>query len=61
MLTWIPTERALPEEGRVVETRVDGQPGSFLRLKLVGPLWLLPCGSFRVFYLPTHWRPVNRE
>jgi hypothetical protein len=63
MQPWTRTNCAVPADGRVVETKVDDgrRLGCFLRLKRLGHLWLLPCGEFRTFYTPTHWRPLNQE
>lgn len=55
---WISVEDRLPEDGKIVETKIDD--GKFIRniqkLKRKGNLWFLPDGSMYVYYSPTHWK-----
>lgn len=59
-MSWISTtnERFLPEEGRVVQTKIDDVRGvhNEAKLKRQGRLWFYPDGSMYVYYTPTHWR-----
>lgn len=47
-----------PQDGVVVETKVDNGDGerNVQKLKRKGNLWFLPDGSMYVYYTPTHWR-----
>ena len=58
MLTWIPTAERLPDNGVVVETKIDDERGerNVQTLKRSGRLWFFPDGSMYVYYTPTHWR-----
>ncbi len=53
---WIPTERALPPEGEVVNTMDSG--GHVQTLKRQGRLWFFPDGSMYVYYTPTLWQAL---
>lgn len=55
---WISTHDQLPENGMVVETKIDDAMGcsDVSRLKRMDNLWFLPSGSMYVYYEPTHWR-----
>jgi len=57
--TWFETERSLPRDGVVVDTKVDDAKGvrNEQPLKRSGNLWFFPDGSMYVYYTPTHWRP----
>lgn len=63
---WIECAKELPEEGRVVDTKIDDERGSRNEtpLQRQGRLWFFPDGSMYVYYTPTHWRrakkPVNK-
>jgi hypothetical protein len=58
---WIRVDSRLPDDGVVVDTKVDDEHGVRNETKRVrlGGLWWLPDGSMYVYYLPTHWRPVD--
>lgn len=60
MSEWISTKERLPEEGRIVETRICDEKGERNRttLKREGKLWFFPDGSMYVYYTPTHWKPL---
>mgnify|MGYP004499142151 CR=1 FL=1 len=55
---WQPVRYGLPENGVVVETKVDDGNGCRLvqKLKRKNNLWFLPDGNMYVYYTPTHWR-----
>ena len=55
---WVPTARRTPDEGVVVETKIDDADGvrNVRTLKRQGSLWFMPDGSMYVYYRPTHWR-----
>lgn len=57
-LLWISTQDVLPDEGVVVDTKVDDRQGvrNEQKLKRYNNLWFLPDGSMYVYYTPTHWR-----
>jgi 3-methyladenine DNA glycosylase Mpg len=59
MAEWTDVTHALPNEGVVVETKIDDEHGcrNVQALKRRGYLWFLPDGSVYVYYIPTHWRP----
>lgn len=58
-MKWIPIIISMPEDGVVVQTKIDD--GVTVRneqeLMKVGNLWFYPDGSMYVYYTPTHWRP----
>lgn len=55
---WISTSKRLPEEGLIVQTKIDNADGvrKEQRLKRRGRLWFHPDGMTYVYYTPTHWR-----
>jgi hypothetical protein len=55
---WIECSRLLPQEGLLVETKIDDQYGCRNYAKLIrkGGLWFLSDMSMYVYYTPTHWR-----
>ena len=57
---WVPTIRALPDEGVVVWTKLDDSNGlrNEQKLKRYGRLWYLSDDSMCVYYTPTHWAPL---
>ena len=61
MRPWILVADRLPEEGRVVETKISDWRGerNIARLYRRGKLWFLPDGSMYVYYTPTHWRGIG--
>lgn len=57
---WTPTADRLPEDNRVVMTKIDDAKGgerNLQTLKRRGNLWWTPDGEMYVYYTPTHWRP----
>jgi hypothetical protein len=60
---WIATHERLPDEGVVVETKIDfgGGVRNVQRLKRQGRMWLFADGSMYVYYEPTHWRATDSE
>lgn len=52
------TSESLPEEGRVVITKIGDNQGERNHQELVrkGKLWFFPDMSMYVYYTPTHWR-----
>ena len=59
-MPWISVEQLLPEDGRVVETKVEDENGcgNERQLKRDGRMWFDPRDSTYVYYTPTHWRPI---
>lgn len=55
---WMKTSNKLPENGVIVETKIDDEHGcrNQGRLYRGNNLWFLPDGSMYVYYTPTHWR-----
>ena len=52
----------LPEEGLVVETKIDNKWSGIrnqTRLKRMHNLWFIPSGEMYVYYCPTHWRFIQ--
>lgn len=60
--TWVSTGERLPDNGVVVETKLDyGKSFSFHQkqtLKRSGNLWFVPDGKMYVYYTPSHWREL---
>lgn len=58
---WTKVSEQLPEEGVVVDTKIDDDYGirNERKLKRQGRLWVVEDGSMYVYYTPTHWRPVK--
>jgi hypothetical protein len=58
MNPWNPTHQSLPDNGIVVETKIDDGNGvrNEQTLKRSNNLWFFPDGSMYVYYTPTHWR-----
>lgn len=55
---WHRTSEKLPDNGSVVETKVEDENGcrNEQRLRFYHNLWFLPDGSTYVYYNPTHWK-----
>jgi hypothetical protein len=55
---WVKCSIKLPENGKLVETKIDDEKGvrNEQILKRQGNLWYVPDGSMYVYYTPTHWR-----
>jgi hypothetical protein len=56
---WIKTNKELPPENVVVETKIDNGmndiPRNVKKLVRKGQLWFYPDMSMYVYYTPTHW------
>ena len=61
MSEWIEVAKRLPTEGVVVDTKIHDDLGcrNVQHLKRVGRLWFFPDGTMYVYYVPTHWRPLE--
>lgn len=62
MSNWIQCTERLPDEGVVVETKIDDADGCQNEKTLVrkGRLWFVDINlSSYVYYMPTHWRYSN--
>lgn len=57
-MAWYRTADMLPEQGEIVDTKVDDWRGcrNEQRLKFSHNLWWIPDGSIYVYYNPTHWK-----
>jgi len=55
---WNLVQNILPENGMVVETKIDNSEGvrCVQKLKRQNNLWFFPDGSMYVYYIPTHWK-----
>lgn len=55
---WVSVNESLPEDGVVVDTKIDDDGGvrNTQLLKRQGRLWFFRDGSMYVYYTPTHWR-----
>jgi hypothetical protein len=60
-MKYIPTSESLPEDGKIVMTKIDDANGlrNESTLKRQGNLWFVPDGSMYVYYRPTHWRDLT--
>jgi len=58
---WMPISSA-PDD-TVVETKIHDVHGlrNQTTLKKMRGLWWFPDGSMYVYYVPTHWRPVQEK
>lgn len=58
---WTHVEKAIPEDGRIVMTKLDDTRGcrNEQPLKLIKRLWYVPDEAIYVYYVPTHWRPLS--
>jgi hypothetical protein len=61
MADWIRCATRLPENGAVVETKIDDAHGvrNVAKLKRLGRLWFFSDGSMYIYYTPTHWRALS--
>lgn len=60
MGVWISVEDKLPDNGRLVMTRICDERGErnvqiMYRNK---NLWFIPDSGMYVYYMPTHWKPL---
>ena len=55
---WHKTSEQLPQEGIVVDTKIEDEHGcrNTQRLYRRGNIWYLADGSMYVYYTPTHWK-----
>lgn len=51
---WIPTDRALPPNGELVDAMDSG--GHVQPLKRQDRLWFVPDGSMYVYFTPKFWK-----
>jgi hypothetical protein len=64
MNNWVRTNDRLPDEGVVVNTKIDDENGcrNEQPLKRCGTLWYIPSSnSMYVYYSPTHWRYADAK
>ena len=56
-MDWTPLTLKFPEQGIVVNTKIDDKSGSRMECKLIFDkgLWWLQDKSMYVYYTPTHW------
>ena len=61
-MNWIKTSAKLPEDGELVETKIDDDQGerNIAKLRRRGNLWFMKDDKMYVYYTPTHWRPLYR-
>jgi hypothetical protein len=61
-MDWISTKEGLPNEGIVVMTKIDDENGirNTQALKRVSGLWFFPDDSMYVYYMPTHWKQMEK-
>lgn len=57
---WISCKASLPDDGIVVDTKIDDEKGARNEapLKRQGNLWFFADGSMYVYYTPTHWKEL---
>lgn len=57
---WYKTSERLPEEGIIVDTKIEDEHGcrNMQQLYRRGNLWYLADGSMYVYYIPTHWKDL---
>ena len=60
---WIACADRLPDDGAVVQTKIDDGQGvrNVQPLKRMGTLWFMADGSMYVYYRPTHWRGLDDD
>jgi hypothetical protein len=58
VMGWVRVGLRVPENGVLVDTKIDDENGvrNQQPLKRSGALWFIPDGSRYVYYTPTHWR-----
>jgi hypothetical protein len=63
MAEWVAVDERLPDNGVVVDTKIDNEHGcrNEQPLKRQGGLWFVEDGSMYVYYRPTHWRPTDQQ
>lgn len=59
---WIKCTKRLPDENKVVETKIDdgNSVRNIQKLKRIENLWWFADGSMYVYYTPTHWRELAK-
>lgn len=57
---WIPVNEVLPENGKVVMTKIDDEKGerNIQTLRRYNRLWFCTDNTY-VYYEPTHWMPLR--
>lgn len=57
MNKWVSIKDKLPEEGKIVFTKIQDEKGvrNEQELKRIKNLWFLPDEPMYVYYTPTHW------
>lgn len=60
---WISVRETLPEEHKVVMTKIDDSDGvrNEQPLKRMHNLWWTPDSAMYVYYNPTHWHPIDTQ
>lgn len=60
-MEWISVNKMLPENGKVVMTKIDNAEGirNIQELKRRNNLWFFRDGSMYVYYTPTHWKEIK--
>jgi hypothetical protein len=63
MTNWIKCIEHLPDEHVVVNTKLDDERGCRQEQRLIrqGRLWFFSDWSMYVYYVPTHWAPIEEE
>lgn len=63
MSEWIAVKDHLPEDGIVVDTKIEDYVGArnYQPLRRRGRLWFFANESMYVYYVPTHWKPRHEE
>lgn len=58
---WILVKYVLPENNKVVDTKIDDEKGlrNEQQLKRLNHLWFNPDGLTYVYYTPTHWKSIS--
>lgn len=57
-MSWYKISDILPEDGEIVETKIDDERGcrNVQQLKFQHNRWFTKDGSMWVYYKPTHWK-----
>ena len=61
MHRWFSVKEQLPPEGHIVHTKIHDEYGyrNEARLLYRDGRWWLKDGSMYIYYVPTHWRPID--
>lgn len=59
---WINLKSSQPPQGELVATKIDDASGprNEQPLRLRGRMWYVHDDSMYVYYVPTHWHPIDR-